>query len=67
MTMGFQSLGSDAHQAALKTMSNMVRREALVMSFSDVFVLLTVLFLALICALPFIKKPKAAPPADAGH
>jgi len=67
MTMGFQSLGSDAQQAALKTVANMVRREALVMSFSDVFILLTILFLALICALPFIKKPKAAPPADAGH
>ncbi|HZH50362.1 MAG TPA: DHA2 family efflux MFS transporter permease subunit [Microvirga sp.] len=67
MTMNFQSLGSDAGQAALRTLSNLVRREALVMAFSDVFVLLTCLFLALIVALPFVKKPKAAPPADAGH
>jgi DHA2 family multidrug resistance protein len=67
MAMGFQSLGSDANQAALRSMSNIVRREALVMSFSDVFILLTVLFLGLILALPFIKKPRAAPPSDAGH
>ncbi|WP_114185066.1 DHA2 family efflux MFS transporter permease subunit [Microvirga aerophila] len=66
MTMGFQSLGSDAGQAALKTISNMVRREALVMSFADVFLLLTFLFLALILALPFIRKPRAAPAGGGG-
>ena len=53
--------------AALKTMSNMVRKEALVMSFADVFLLLTLLFLALACALPFIKKPRAAPSGGGGH
>ena len=53
--------------AALKTMSNMVRREALVMSFADVFLLLTVLFLGLVCALPFIKRPRAAPAGGGGH
>ncbi len=66
MTMNFQSLGSDASQAALKTLSNMVRREALVMSYADVFLLLTVLFLGLIFALPFIKKPRAAPAGGGG-
>ena len=48
-------------------MANMVRREALVMSFADVFLLLTVLFLGLVCALPFIKKPRAAPAGGGGH
>jgi DHA2 family multidrug resistance protein len=67
MTLNFQHLGSDASQAALRTLSNMVRREALVMSFADVFLLLTVLFLALICALPFIQKPRAAPAGGGGH
>jgi DHA2 family multidrug resistance protein len=67
MTLKFHDLGSDAGQAALKTLSNMVRREATVMAFADVFLVLTVLFLGLIVALPFIKKPKEAPPADAGH
>jgi MFS transporter, DHA2 family, multidrug resistance protein len=68
MTLNFQQgLGSDAAQAALKTLSNMVRREALVMSFADVFLLLTVLFLGLIFALPFIRKPAAAPAGGGGH
>ncbi|SCX88188.1 DHA2 family efflux MFS transporter permease subunit [Microvirga guangxiensis] len=67
MTMKFQSLGTDASAAAIKTMSNMVRREAMVMSFADVFLLLTVLFLCLILALPFIKKPRAAPAGAGGH
>jgi DHA2 family multidrug resistance protein len=38
----------------------------MVMSFADVFLLLTFLFLGLILALPFIKKPRAAP-AGGGH
>jgi MFS transporter, DHA2 family, multidrug resistance protein len=67
LTLRFQALGTDANAAALRTMSNMVRREALVMSFADVFLLLTVLFLGLVCALPFIKKPRAAPAVGGGH
>jgi MFS transporter, DHA2 family, multidrug resistance protein len=67
LTLRFQALGTDANAAALRTMSNMVRREALVMSFADVFLLLTVLFLGLVCALPFIKKPRAAPAGGGGH
>ncbi|MGO4525386.1 DHA2 family efflux MFS transporter permease subunit [Microvirga sp. 2MCAF35] len=66
MTMKFQSFGIDAEAAAIKNLSNMVRREAMVMSFSDVFLLLTVLFLGLILALPFIKKPRAAPAGGGG-
>jgi DHA2 family multidrug resistance protein len=66
MTLKFQDLGTDAGQAALRTISNMVRREAMVMSFADVFLLLTFLFLALILALPFIKKPRAAPAGGGG-
>jgi DHA2 family multidrug resistance protein len=60
LTLKFGSLGSDAGLAALKTMSNTVRREAMVMSFADVFYLLTFLFLALACAIPFVRKPRAA-------
>ena len=65
LTLSFDRLGSDAGQAALKTLSNMVRREALVMSFGDVFVILSFLFVALAFATPFVRKPRAAPPADA--
>ncbi|MBB4039530.1 DHA2 family multidrug resistance protein [Microvirga flocculans] len=67
MTLKFHSLGSDAGAAAVKTMSNMVRKEAMVMSFADVFLLLTVLFLGLTLALPFIKKPRAAGAGAGGH
>ncbi|WP_230531169.1 DHA2 family efflux MFS transporter permease subunit [Microvirga roseola] len=67
LTLKFHDLGSDAGQAALKTLSNIVRREALVMSFSDVFLLLTVLFLGLVVALPFIEKPRTAPAGAGGH
>ncbi|MET0428136.1 MAG: DHA2 family efflux MFS transporter permease subunit, partial [Microvirga sp.] len=67
MTRGFGRLGSDANVAAIKSMSAMVRREALVMSFADTFYLLTFLFLALILALPFVKKPKAAGGGGGGH
>ena len=38
----------------------MVRQQAMVMAFADVFLLLTVLFLALAVVLPFIRKPAAA-------
>ena len=67
LTLKFHALGPDAAQAALKTMSNMVRKEALVMSFADVFYLLTFLFLALACALPLVRKPRAAAPGGGGH
>src|SRR6185437_12048022 len=39
--------GSDAQQMALKQMMGLVRRQAVVMSFADVFLILTALFLAL--------------------
>ncbi|WP_112664322.1 DHA2 family efflux MFS transporter permease subunit [Microvirga flavescens] len=66
MTMNFQSLGSDANRAAIRTMSNMVRKQALVMSFGDIFLVLTVLFVGLALALPFVRKPRAAPAGGGG-
>jgi DHA2 family multidrug resistance protein len=67
LTLKFGMLGSDAGQAALKTMANLVRREALVMSFADVFYLLTFLFVALACTIPLVRRPRAAAPAGGGH
>jgi DHA2 family multidrug resistance protein len=63
----FSPLGSDADRAALKQMSLMLRREALVLSFGDVFLLLTVLFIGMVVLVPFIRKPKplGAAAADA--
>ncbi len=44
-TAGFNTtLGLDGSQAALTTLSNLVRQQALVMAFSDVFLLLAIVF-----------------------
>lgn len=67
LTNAFGNLGSDASQAALKTLANMVRQQALVMAFADVFLILTVLFGAMALATPFIRKPQAIPAGAAGH
>jgi DHA2 family multidrug resistance protein len=62
----FSRLGSDAERAALKQMALLVRREALVLSFGDVFLVLTGLFVGMTAMLFFVKRPAAAgAPADA--
>jgi DHA2 family multidrug resistance protein len=66
LTGAFATLGSDAGAAAIKTVANMVRREALVLSFGDVFFVLTFLFIGMAALTPFIKRPQAGgAPADA--
>jgi DHA2 family multidrug resistance protein len=52
---------------ALKAMSNTVRIQGLVMAFEDVFMALTVLFLAMACAVPLIRRPRAAAGGGGGH
>jgi DHA2 family multidrug resistance protein len=66
MTAAHASLGSDAGVAGLKRMAGLVRQQALVMSFGDVFFVLTFLFISLAFLAPFIKKPQlGSAPADA--
>jgi MFS transporter, DHA2 family, multidrug resistance protein len=60
LTARFHDFGSNAQAMALKQMSLMARREASVMSFSDVFLLLTILFVGL-AALGVVMKRPAAP------
>jgi DHA2 family multidrug resistance protein len=55
LTQRFQ--GSDAHLMALKKMMGLVRVEASVMSFADVFLILTVLFGVLAIAGVVMKRP----------
>ena len=62
LTSHFQA--SDAQLMAIKQMMAMARQQAAVMSFADVFMMLTVLFLAL-AALGVIMKRPAAVAADA--
>jgi DHA2 family multidrug resistance protein len=52
--------GSDADMMALKQVTGMVRQQAVVMSFADVFLMLTVLFVVLAAMGVMMKKPQAA-------
>jgi DHA2 family multidrug resistance protein len=60
-------LGSDAELAALKTVANLVREQALVLSFGDVFLVLTGLFVGMAALTPFIKRPRAMAGGGGGH
>ncbi|MCJ2022969.1 DHA2 family efflux MFS transporter permease subunit [Methylobacterium sp. J-067] len=64
---GFSDYGSAASSMALKAMTNTVRIQGLVMAFEDVFLVLTVLFLAMACAVPLIRKPRASAGGGGGH
>jgi DHA2 family multidrug resistance protein len=57
--------GSDAPSKALAALNAMVRLQAEVMSYADVFLMMTVLFLTLAACAALMKRPRAA--AGAGH
>jgi len=57
--------GSNAKLVAMKEMMTMVRQQAAVMSFADVFLMLTVLFVVLAAFGIIMRKPAAAAGADA--
>ena len=59
--------GSDARIQALAEMMKIVRLQAAVMSYADVFLLLTVLFLVLAAFGLLMKRPQAAVGAAAEH
>jgi DHA2 family multidrug resistance protein len=52
---------------AASRLAGMVRREALVMSFADVFLALTALFLLLALGVVFVRKPSPAAAGSGGH
>jgi len=58
--------GSDAKSQALQQLFNMVRLQAAVMSYADVFLMLTILFLGVAAFGLFMKRPQA-PAGAAGH
>jgi MFS transporter, DHA2 family, multidrug resistance protein len=66
LTAHFHDFGSNAPAMALKQMSVMARREATVMSFSDIFLLLTILFVALAALAIVMKRPAVPAGAAAG-
>ncbi|MBN8957408.1 MAG: DHA2 family efflux MFS transporter permease subunit [Rhizobiales bacterium] len=68
LTQRFASFGSDAHAMALKQMSLLARREGIVMGYADIFLMLTVLFIALSLMSVILSKPApAAAGAGGGH
>jgi MFS transporter, DHA2 family, multidrug resistance protein len=66
LTARFHDFGSDASLMAIKEVSLLARREATVMSFSDVFLMMTVLFLGLATLAVMMKRPAAPAAATAG-
>jgi DHA2 family multidrug resistance protein len=67
LTTRFHDFGSNAQVMAIKQMSLMIRREATVMSFSDVFLLLTILFVALALLGLVMKRPAMRGAGAGGH
>jgi MFS transporter, DHA2 family, multidrug resistance protein len=59
--------GSDAQRQALAKMMAIVRLQAAVMSYADVFLLMTALFLVLAVFGLLMKRPRAQAGAGAGH
>ncbi len=60
LTERFHSFGSDAHAMALKQLMQITHQQGVVMAFSDVFLLLTLLFAGLALLSLLVSKPKAA-------
>ncbi len=58
LTANFNSYGLDGASAAIKQMVGLATRQAIILSFSDVFLILTVLFMAMILGVAMIKKPE---------
>jgi DHA2 family multidrug resistance protein len=65
LTARFQ--GSDAHMMAIKAMMGIVRQQAAVMSYADLFLMMTVLFLGLAALGLLMKRPQPAAEAAAAH
>jgi DHA2 family multidrug resistance protein len=68
MTLNFnQTAGIDASSAAISKLSGMVHQQAALLSFMDVFYLLTVLFATLGVFTMVIRKPAAPAGGGGGH
>jgi DHA2 family multidrug resistance protein len=61
------SLGSSAETGALANLANLVRREALVMAFSDIFLMIAVIFGVMLLLVPLARRPRPAPAGAGAH
>ncbi len=59
-------LGSDAQSAAVGIFAQRVAQQALVMTFNDLLLMLSILVASLALLLPLIEKPRAQPGAEGG-
>jgi MFS transporter, DHA2 family, multidrug resistance protein len=57
LTQKFSNFGADAPAMALKTLNEIVRRQGIVMAFSDIFLLLTVMFVVLVPGTLLLRRP----------
>jgi DHA2 family multidrug resistance protein len=57
MAANFNTYGMDGASVAIKQMVGLATKQAIILSFSDVFLILTALFLAMIFGVAMIKKP----------
>jgi DHA2 family multidrug resistance protein len=67
MTQRLSDYGSAAPAMALKQMAQMVRQQATVMAFADLFLILAVLFVGLAALGIIMKRPKPVGADAAGH
>ena len=67
LTAQMGTMLADPDMAALKRLSLIVRKQANVLSFADVFLVLSILFVTLALFALLMNKPAAAAPAGAGH
>ena len=67
MTAALAARGSDAALAATKQLSLMARRQAEVMALGDVFLALTVIFVALVALAPIMRRPQMTGGGGGGH
>jgi DHA2 family multidrug resistance protein len=66
MTNKFNALGLDGSTVAIKQISGIVKQQAYILSFIDVFLILTSLFAALVIATVLIQKPQGMAGASGG-
>ena len=60
----FDGLVADPSAAAAKLLANMVQREAMVLTFNDLFLVMAGVFLSALLFMPLVRKPAQAVAAD---
>jgi DHA2 family multidrug resistance protein len=67
MTAALAARGSDAELAATRQLALIVRKQAEVMAISDVFLVLTIVFLGCVSLAALMRRPAAAGGGGGGH